>query len=847
MKHFLKNYFIFFILPLLYLAFAAVYRYKYTFFYTSQPDPVYAYLMNGTNLASGHLEIGHFDHPGTPVQCLAAIIIFIKHFISGSGPLYQDVLLHPENYLLVCSIIMILITGFTIYFTGRFVYKNTGNVSTAILFQLTPMLTKDMLKNIMYLMPEAIIIPLGTFFMAYLYVHFVVNQSDEDKPSEYRTLIICGLITGFLIATKINTTLIIIVPLFLIKGVRQRLTYLLVTLVAFIVLVIPVMPKYYFFYKWVRRIVTHDSLYGSGKEQFIDAHLYSANLKELFTTDVVFTTVYAIITIAFIITIIKFMLKKKPDGAFTRALIGVWVFTTLLIFTVAKHYKFYYVFPAGTSLALGLIAASGILFNSLQKTKNIIAYCFLGGMLLLQANSYIKDANNVNHDHQTLAATRKFIETRKNIPVIIASTYQSAYIELALNFGIVYTGNQIPFYMQFEKTIHPTSYLYDVDFKKLLFWGKEMITPEVLSKYDSLLAYTKDRDSNAEREIMQEITTYNGLKLGDYKLIYRDTNTGENIYVIYTHRGLASKLLENKTSIYCDLEKLTDDKSSFIASDGKHLLAKAFAVTQKEHHSGLNAVLLNDKNQYGADLIFNVKPGDFIDATVWRKSPDGGGIVLSAEKPEMLYRGGEFVINTAENGWEQIECKCKVPDDYKEPTVHFYLFYPGKEDVYFDDINITIYSMALNSTNIFCNLEKLTNDKSQFISDDGNYTFLKADQVITTEHHSGKNSIHLSQATPYGLDLFFNVKPGDSVSASVWRKSSSKTPSIVLSAAKDQNYFYTGGNTVINIDTTGWEQIQLTIKIPQDYKESALHFYVFLCGIKDAYIDDVSISVYPAK
>ena len=401
--------------------------------------------------------------------------------------------------------------------------------------------------------------------------------------------------------------------------------------------------------------------------------------------------------------------------------------------------------------------------------------------------------------------------------------------------------------MQFEREVHPTSYLYDAEFKKLLSWGRELVIPELFCKYDSVLVYSKGKDSATEKEVMQELTTYNGLKLGDYKRIFSDTATNENMYVIYTNRILSSRLMESKSSIYCDFEKLTDDNSGYVATDNKHVFSKGNQVSQKEHHSGLNSILLDSKNPYGADMLFNVRPGDFIDITIWRKAAShGGGIVLSASDPEKLYRGDEAVINTAENGWEQIECKCKIPDDYKEPTVHFYLYYPIKGEAYFDDLTISIYPMLLNSTNIISNLEKLSADKSQFISDDGNYAFQRADQISTTEHHSGKNSILLSKTNPYGLDLILTVKPGDSVSASVWRKSADKASTIVFSAI-DTKYFYTGGSTIISTDANGWEEIEAGTKIPLDYKEPTLHFYVSVYGNKDTYFDDVAISVYPKK
>src|SRR5688572_7605216 len=100
------------ILPLIYIALGFVCLENIKYFFLSGYDPSYAYLLNGTNLASGTMEIGHTDHPGTTVQSFLALVIFITYLFSGAtAPLYQDVLSQPELYLNVLSIVLILLGG----------------------------------------------------------------------------------------------------------------------------------------------------------------------------------------------------------------------------------------------------------------------------------------------------------------------------------------------------------------------------------------------------------------------------------------------------------------------------------------------------------------------------------------------------------------------------------------------------------------------------------------------------------------------------------------------------------------------------------------------------------------
>jgi subtilase family serine protease len=70
----------FLIIPLLLIVFIAVALNELTHFYFEWYDPVYAYLMNGLTFALGSGDIGHTDHPGTPLQLFCSVVIRVVHF-----------------------------------------------------------------------------------------------------------------------------------------------------------------------------------------------------------------------------------------------------------------------------------------------------------------------------------------------------------------------------------------------------------------------------------------------------------------------------------------------------------------------------------------------------------------------------------------------------------------------------------------------------------------------------------------------------------------------------------------------------------------------------------------------
>ena len=180
-------------------------------------DPIYPYLLNGTNLAGGHLEVGHIDHPGTTVQSYAAVVIFIQHLLSGNLPLYQDVLSNPENYMYTCSIILVLLLGLVTYYTGKYIYRNTHELMAAILFQLVPASTPVGIYNASLLMPEAFIIITATLYTAYLYINIIAGCALPSHTLTGKKIIKMAVCSSFLIATKITCLPFVLPVLFIIK------------------------------------------------------------------------------------------------------------------------------------------------------------------------------------------------------------------------------------------------------------------------------------------------------------------------------------------------------------------------------------------------------------------------------------------------------------------------------------------------------------------------------------------------------------------------------------------------------------------------------------------------------
>src|SRR3989339_1738006 len=111
------------------------------FYFQGWYDPVYAYLTNGLTFALGSNDIGHTDHPGTPLQLFIALLITIVGWIRGANDLATDVLTHPESYLRIVTIALIAINCTMLWMLGLFAHKKLQNRNMAVVLQLLPLLS----------------------------------------------------------------------------------------------------------------------------------------------------------------------------------------------------------------------------------------------------------------------------------------------------------------------------------------------------------------------------------------------------------------------------------------------------------------------------------------------------------------------------------------------------------------------------------------------------------------------------------------------------------------------------------------------------------------------------------
>ncbi|MGB1206476.1 MAG: right-handed parallel beta-helix repeat-containing protein [Chitinophagales bacterium] len=151
----------------------------------------------------------------------------------------------------------------------------------------------------------------------------------------------------------------------------------------------------------------------------------------------------------------------------------------------------------------------------------------------------------------------------------------------------------------------------------------------------------------------------------------------------------------NNTLIFCDAEKVTDDK--FWTAN--HAFGNGNTQSHLQAHSGKYACRLDQKNKYGMSFVLEQpKVGDRYKVSVWRYKATAGQSFLAINGTENLkyYKQENRFTIKDENAWEQLQLYVNVPKYEGKGNLKFYVYLADAENVFFDDLKIE--KIALDST-----------------------------------------------------------------------------------------------------------------------------------------------------
>jgi len=660
--------------------------------YLSCFDPAYNYLLNGLNLASGNLEIGHFDHPGTPVQLLSALIIRVIYAFNSDSSIVESVLSKPETYLSAITYILIFLNLTVLFWLGKTVYKITHSANQAIFLQLTPLVSLVSIFFMSTVGCESSLLLL-TMLMV-LYAFKLTYSQSEDKSS--KILIPFSLVGAFLITVKISSAPVLLLPLFILSGKVNKLKYIGLTLSFSTIILIPIYDKLGYFFNFILGMFTHLGSYGQGQKGLIDFHQYFGNLLKALGTEFPFTISYFIILMASILTLSRHKWFKKVSPNQKRLLYAISLIMSLQLIVVSRQYSFHYLLPAYTLAILGLYAVYRILAPNIKFItkikKKYWGFSLIFVVILLIIRQIVDFNFNPELQNPSLK-TLGFIKNYTSTPrIIMAERHkESAFQEQAFLFGTSYSGNMKEKYHEYLSKAFPVSYFYSPD-GETRSWNRNYMKEELMAQFPEILLYAK-YNTIEQRDLF--LSQFLDLRLNDRlyecKQIFKNPESHEIIYLLKSDTGAIKSLIKPKLSILCNMEDLSVDSSCFVDQTHQFEFEKAILRVSENHLSGNYSVKLSPEMPFGCDFKLKVKPGDFLRVKVWRFPVFEGSVIAASANAGQFYRADQAKIGKSPSGWEQIELAFYIPNNIDNQDIKIYLWNYGNQDAYFDDLSFELF------------------------------------------------------------------------------------------------------------------------------------------------------------
>ena len=145
---------------------------------------------------------------------------------------------------------------------------------------------------------------------------------------------------------------------------------------------------------------------------------------------------------------------------------------------------------------------------------------------------------------------------------------------------------------------------------------------------------------------------------------------------------------------------------------------------------------------------------------------------------------------------------------------------------------------------ITCSAELLSSDKQFFLCETDSTLFQNGNTRSDEFARNGKYSSKLNANSPYGMTIKFNdLKNGESLVISVWRKTDNMSKSGIIASSSTFQY-YNNEYDILETDPNGWEKIIMKIFITSEFVNQELGIYVYNPNQDPVYFDDLEIIRY---
>ena len=249
------------------------------FYYLQDPD--YMFLLNSLNVVNG-VPPWHVDQPGTPLQLLGALVMYVYSKLFGVENITTAVIQDPEYFLLILNSVLVGMLVVSILFVGILLLRYTGNILLSIAIQASMVSSSTLLLVSIRVMPEPLILTISIWFILLL---IVVSYCSNKPVIVFFCAAGFGILAGVGMACKITFLPFLVIPLIALTKIIPRVCYVIMSIGSLYVCTLPIHDRYGYIFHWVKDISFHVGRYGHGREGIINTSHFFANLKNIIISE----------------------------------------------------------------------------------------------------------------------------------------------------------------------------------------------------------------------------------------------------------------------------------------------------------------------------------------------------------------------------------------------------------------------------------------------------------------------------------------------------------------------------------------------------------------------------------
>ncbi len=469
--------FLLLLLPMLYFITGAYFHEVNGLYSVRGTDPEYIYFINGLSLANGKTEIGNIDHPGIPYDYIMAASLRMTHFFRDTSlPFTSDALTNADLYLRMANLTIIILTVFLLLFAGYATLTITGNLWYALLVQFSPFATEMVYGNIGRLPTESLIV-LPVILLTLVILKVI---RDNNGITTRRELLLLAACSTLALSLKLTIAPLLIIPFFLVKPLKNKVLFLFLVTVFFLLFAWPVTIQLDYFFGWVKSLFLHSGQYGEGEKEIVKLETLWPNMVSLYRVNYLFFNITAVAALLWAATLL-IRKKEKVPGNLHRAMAASLAALLILTLAVGKHFKTTYFVPALMLLPLLVILTLRLSAHWLPgKLMRLATPLVVLLVLFLHFRSHIPVVHGLTlhyaqQNEQKMKAYNFFrIIDPAAVKIIVPGDYGAPVPEYALMTSYQWAGKQKPFYQPLLSALYPRSYFFYPWDKSLNFWGDSL-------------------------------------------------------------------------------------------------------------------------------------------------------------------------------------------------------------------------------------------------------------------------------------------------------------------------------------------------------------------------------------